>query len=315
MIRASSSSRLLLFAVVFVVLAILPSAARKPKQAAAASTPSAVPGATYVGADVCQGCHEDQFKQIEATPHAHAVLKEHGAGATNCEGCHGPGSAHVEGGGDKSKIFRFTSASPAQVNAQCLACHGENDSHADFRRSMHARNGVACTSCHSPHKPAERSYLLLAKSPQLCYTCHNEIKPDFQKPFHHKVNENLVQCSDCHDVHGQAGRLLRASSDRDAVCFKCHSDLQGPFVFEHEPMRTEGCVQCHTPHGSVNPRMLKRANVNLLCLDCHTNSFSGAVPTAVPIGPTHNQAQRYQACILCHSFIHGSNSSEVFFKP
>lgn len=318
--RVRSPYRLFLYAVLFLVaFAVMPLAARKPQQAV--SGPAAPPaGATYVGADTCQGCHEEQFKQIGITPHAHAALKANGTTANNCEGCHGPGSAHVEGGGDKTKIFRFPAASAAQVNAQCLACHAESQNQANFRRSMHARNGVACTSCHSPHKPAQRNYLLVSKSPQLCYSCHNEIKPDFSKPFHHKVNENLVSCTDCHDAHGQATRQLRASSREDMVCFKCHSDIQGPFLYEHEPIRTEGCMACHTPHGATTPRMLKRANVNLMCLDCHTNSFNPvdtkrSINAPVPVGPAHNQAQRYQDCLQCHAFIHGSNSSNVFFKP
>jgi DmsE family decaheme c-type cytochrome len=261
------------------------------------------------------------------TPHGHAVLKTNGTSADMCEACHGPGSAHVEGGGDKSKIFRFAGTAPAAISAQCLACHGESHTQGNFRRSMHFRNGVACTDCHSPHKPKQQDFLLVAKTPQLCYSCHSEIKPDFSKPFHHKVNENLVSCTDCHDAHGENVRQLRASARNDMVCFKCHSDIQGPFIYEHEPVRTEGCTVCHTPHGATTPRMLKRANVNLLCLGCHSNSFDtralSATPPSrdtsidapVPIGPAHNQAQRYQDCLQCHAFIHGSNTSNVFFKP
>jgi len=315
------------FAVAVIVLAaVAPLLARKPQEAAPPAQGAAT-GATYVGADTCRGCHEDQFKQIEMTPHGHAVLKTNGTSADMCEACHGPGSAHVEGGGDKSKIFRFAGTAPAAISAQCLACHGESHTQGNFRRSMHFRNGVACTDCHSPHKPKQQDFLLVAKTPQLCYSCHSEIKPDFSKPFHHKVNENLVSCTDCHDAHGENVRQLRASARNDMVCFKCHSDIQGPFIYEHEPVRTEGCTVCHTPHGATTPRMLKRANVNLLCLGCHSNSFDtralSATPPSrdtsidapVPIGPAHNQAQRYQDCLQCHAFIHGSNTSNVFFKP
>ena len=65
-------------------------------------------------------------------------------------------------------------------------------------------------------------------------------------------------------------RQVRALPSGDAVCYKCHVDKQGPFVYEHVPVKTEGCSSCHTPHGSTNPRLLKVSLVNMLCLQCHT---------------------------------------------
>jgi DmsE family decaheme c-type cytochrome len=98
----------------------------------------------------------------------------------------------------------------------------------------------------------------------------------------------------------------------DSWFAKCHTDKAGPFVFEHQAVKIEGCVSCHTPHGSSNPRLLKRSQVNLLCLECHSLTVDAGAP-AVPT--FHKQDQKYQACTLCHVAIHGSNSSNVFFKP
>jgi DmsE family decaheme c-type cytochrome len=133
------------------------------------------------------------------------------------------------------------------------------------------------------------------------------------RPFHHRVQEGLLVCSDCHNEHGTfQPKMLRTSANQDQVCFKCHTDKQGPFVYEHVPVKTEGCTICHFPHGSNNPHMLKRAQVNQLCLECHTTG--GVMGAPGPIGPAHNQAQKYQACTLCHTQIHGSNTSAVFFR-
>jgi DmsE family decaheme c-type cytochrome len=166
--------------------------------------------------------------------------------------------------------------------------------------------------CHSAHSPKVKDGLLIAAQPQLCYTCHLEAKAEFSKPFHHRVNEKLIGCNDCHNPHGgYLQRNLRTTAAQDATCFTCHAEKAGPFVFEHAPVKTEGCVSCHTPHGSVNPRLLKRSNVNLLCLECHTFTVDSAAP-AIP--SFHNQAQKYQACTMCHTQIHGSNQSSVFFK-
>jgi DmsE family decaheme c-type cytochrome len=256
--------------------------------------------------EVCKTCHEDLYqKNFEKTPHFKTTLKDgHG-----CESCHGPGSAHVEGGGDVSKIISFKDLSRQESSSRCLTCHGESHEQRHFSASSHASSDVGCLDCHSPHHATEPQHLLAKKAPDLCYGCHVSAKADFARPYHHRVNEGLVRCSDCHNVHGTTTiRQVRTLPSGDAVCFKCHADKQGPFVYEHVPVKTEGCSSCHTPHGSTNPRLLRVNTINLLCLQCHTFPVQG------PQGPAHNQATKYQACTMCHMAIHGSNASSVFFK-
>ena len=288
-------------------------AAQKPPVAESAPAPNA----TYVGAEVCKGCHEELYNKFSPNAHSHLLTEKKvmaGVEAHGCESCHGPGSAHVEGGGDATKIVRFERLSAEEASARCQGCHQASE-RSNFHRSAHLENGVGCTSCHSIHAAKERADLLLAGSPQLCYQCHTEVKAEFGRPFRHRVNEGLVGCSDCHNEHGGfQPHQLRASAEQDQVCLKCHAEKRGPFVYEHEPVKSEGCTSCHTPHGSTNPRLLKVSQVNVLCLQCHTMSVAN-IPSQPPIGPAHNQAQKYQACTLCHAYIHGSNFSEVFFKP
>ncbi len=267
----------------------------------------------YAGAETCKGCHEEIYKKFEPTPHWKTTLgKVGGIEAHGCESCHGPGADHVSGGGDKSKIFTFKSATSKQISERCLECHQYGEEHSNYARSVHKTNDVSCTDCHSVHNARERQFLLAKSQPQLCFSCHQDVKPEFNKPFRHRVNENLVKCTDCHNQHGGfMTRQLRATAAQDQVCFKCHVDKAGPFVFEHHAVKPEGCVACHTPHGSSNPRLLKRSQVNLLCLECH----SLITEPGAPATPTfHNQAQKYQACTMCHVQIHGSNFDRVFFK-
>jgi DmsE family decaheme c-type cytochrome len=292
-----------------------PPATDKTGVSVQAETPQVTSGAgasEYVGAIVCKTCHEDIYNNWEKSPHWKTTLDiKGGPSHQGCEGCHGPGSAHVAGGGDKTKIFVFSEHSSKEINAQCLTCHAGGTQHMNAINSVHSKNDVSCTSCHSPHHAETKEFLLIKAQPALCYSCHLDKKAQFAMPFHHRVDEGLIQCSDCHNVHGTVGpKQVRTSSAQDAICFTCHIDKQGPFVYEHSTVKVDGCQSCHVPHGGPNPHMLKLSNVNLLCLQCHTTSFSSA-----PGAPSfHNQSTFFQACTLCHVEIHGSNFDATFFK-
>jgi DmsE family decaheme c-type cytochrome len=267
----------------------------------------------YVGSEVCMTCHRDIYKGWEKTPHWKTTLDTNGGPShQGCEGCHGPGAAHVAGGGDITKIFIFKEHSTKDINDRCLTCHASGTEHMNAVNSLHRQSDVSCISCHSPHHAETKEFLLVKSQPQLCYTCHLQQKPQFEMPFHHRVNEGLVQCTDCHNPHGTVGpKQVRTSAAQDAVCFKCHTDKQGPFVFEHAPVKVEGCSSCHSVHGSPNAHMMKVSNVNILCLQCHTTSTFSSAPGTPSF---HNQSTFFQACTLCHAQIHGSNFDPTFFK-
>ena len=290
----------------------------------------------YVGSETCATCHEDRDKEFQKTAHSKLAHEKSWKGkVVGCESCHGPGKAHVEAGGDKTKIRTFEGESAKQTSDTCLNCHSGREEHSNFIRGEHWRNDVGCTDCHSPHggvtgvnkassnvfvtsanaeKPGfANTKMLRAGEQQLCLRCHTETKHQFQLPSHHKVLEGAMKCSDCHNPHGgfeaKQGRL---SAGVDSACVKCHTDKQGPFAFEHAPVKTEGCASCHTPHGSSNPRMLNTPAVAQLCLTCHSTSHG--VGGAEPAGPAHNLAVQYRDCTACHTKIHGSHTSPVFMR-
>jgi cytochrome c5 len=114
-----------------------PVSARPPAQDAAKpaggqeKSQSAAPAARsgdYVGSETCKTCHEDMpskgfYKNFEDSPHFVTTLDtKKGPEWHGCEACHGPGKAHVEGGGDKTKIFAFRGASASEVSQRCLGC-------------------------------------------------------------------------------------------------------------------------------------------------------------------------------------------------
>jgi DmsE family decaheme c-type cytochrome len=260
----------------------------------------------YVGNDTCATCHQDVTDGLANNPHSKLALKHGGTGAT-CESCHGAGKAHVDGGGDVTKIVRFDKLTPKQIDETCLGCHA--NTHPNFLRSPHAKAGVSCLSCHSIHKSVPQTTLLVATQPKLCYQCHTDIKPSFAMLFHHPVNEGVVKCSDCHNVHGTfENNNLRATADQDAICTKCHTDVRGPFVFEHAPVKGEGCMSCHTPHGSVNARLLNMPNINVLCNQCHSGVSQDTVH-----GMSSGSSDSVP-CTSCHTYIHGSNMNAAFLQ-
>jgi DmsE family decaheme c-type cytochrome len=281
-------------------------AASGSKKAPAAAEVKAENPADFVGSDVCATCHAEVAKKFESNPHSKLALTHGGQGAT-CESCHGGGKAHVEGGGDVTKIKQISKLSVKQVDETCLGCHA--GAHPNFERSPHAKGGVGCTGCHSVHAGNTEEKLLKASQPKLCYQCHTDVKPQFSMPFHHKVNEGLVKCTDCHDAHGTFNaNNVRSTADQNMICTKCHAETRGPWVFEHAVVKGEGCTGCHTPHGSQNPRLLNVANINQLCNQCHSPVAADTVH-----GMSAGSADR-PVCITCHTMIHGSNVNPAFIR-
>jgi DmsE family decaheme c-type cytochrome len=262
--------------------------------------------ADFVGAETCVTCHEEVGNGFANNPHS-KMVKQHGSNGVPCENCHGAGKAHVDGGGDATKIFNPAKASAKDADAKCMSCH--QGQQANFARSPHAEANVSCVSCHSVHAGGGKVHLLKATQPSLCFQCHTDVKPQFSMPFHHKVNEGLVQCTACHDPHGTYNKKnLKSSAQRDQVCVKCHTELAGPFVYEHAPVEAEGCTACHSPHGSQNARMLNSGTVNDLCTQCHSPTHNFSTQFA---GHNQNGASD-NTCTICHTAIHGSNTSKIF---
>ena len=273
----------------------------------------AAPASPYVGSEACAVCHEDTAKAFAKTPHhvADGTDKKRGFAGRACESCHGPGAKHAESAA-AADIRNPGKLAAAQIDQVCLACHLNQPTHAGRLGSSHARDQVACTTCHKIH--AAGSEVLVARKTeainQQCESCHVAVAAQFQKPFHHKLPEGAMSCVDCHNPHGSMKQAMTQSfGANEPGCLNCHGDKRGPFTFEHGPVRFEGCSTCHAAHGSANARMLDRPQVRQVCLECHANlpAFNGTRTIGVVPPAFHDLlSPRYQNCTVCHQKIHGS---------
>jgi predicted CXXCH cytochrome family protein len=138
------------------------------------------------------------------------------------------------------------------------------EKHGPFKIGM-------CNSCHTSHQ-SQIPMLLIAKSPELCFTCHST--EDFKNKYVHKpVAEG--RCEDCHNTHTAPYKNLSRLEGNEA-CRKCHEkvfrsphpstplppdirvrskDPKAAHPLEkvddpRRPGRQLSCVSCHNPHSS-----------------------------------------------------------------
>lgn len=289
-------------------------ATQEPPKNEPPQTTTAPPAATTTAPEPgpsCADCH-DQAKTFGTNVHAMGEGRKGVVSNDTCTPCHGDGAEHIQAGGDKTKISvprRLTGA-----NDTCLLCHQKTTDKVTRKGGMHSNTaGVHCLTCHSIHQ-AQAEHLVAAPQLVLCGTCHAQSASFRNKPYAHHLQRGTMACSSCHEPHGRPGRdSLRRTSSGEMPCLGCHTDKRGPFVFQHGAIAAGDCTNCHEPHGSVNPKMLTRASVAEVCLECHSTLGSttyGSQPPAF-----HNiSLARYQNCTTCHVAIHGSNRDPQLLK-
>lgn len=166
-------------------------------------------------------------------------------------------------------------AAPAEPEAQCLACHGQQGLtktfekgealplHVDaaaFAGSVHA--AVGCGGCHAAidlkkHPAATRkfesarAYSLAAV--EACRTCHQPVFDAYLGSMHGKARDQAGSaapiCADCHRPHAVT-RISGAERVRD-TCLTCHANAPAaheswlPNTAQHLEM--VACAACHAP--------------------------------------------------------------------
>ena len=226
-------------------------------------SPPSIPGAEYVGAEICGECHETEHKYFELSDHASVAVaitdEDAEAGeAEACETCHGPGSLHVEGMGDKSSIIKVGSET-------CFSCHLDIKGKFQLQHHHPVPEGfMSCVDCHNMHGSDVRATggESLLMQDDKCFRCHKEKRGPFV--FEHDAMRE--GCQVCHNPHGSISDKLLVAG-QTTTCLRCHWEIAfnqsttlGNVIHASFSIgQGEECIDHHrAPHGSNIWRTLTR---------------------------------------------------------
>jgi len=191
-------------------------------------------------------------------------------------------------------------APAASAVKTCYDCHQKQKQLYTSRKFIHQPTKEEnCESCHKRHGFAQ-TLVLTATTNDLCYSCHADLKAEFDKAsVHFPVSDG--KCWDCHDPHASDKKgLLRAAPeglDDPSACFMCHKaelDSSLHAAVPHPPFNELECTRCHAPHASEHTGLLT-APANDLCGSCHSPADSRMTAAH---GARHVAGL---ACTECHS--------------
>ncbi|WP_428939542.1 cytochrome c3 family protein [Fontivita pretiosa] len=252
--------------------------------------------------ETCTFCHKIDVQDM---PVVHKPLQE-----GQCLSCHNP---H---GGATAKFTRGRTLAEL-----CNTCHKDV---VAGRKTLHGPAAAgACGSCHQSHA-APFPKLLPAQGPDLCLSCHTEMKTQMtQVKFTHKAVEQ--NCTNCHDPHASDfPRQIRQSPFE--MCTSCHEHEKikrdaTQSRYKHSIVTTDNaCLNCHTAHGGDLARLM-RAEPIKVCMKCHADKIQVGKdkvvasvaevldPNTVKHGPI-----RDGNCGGCHN-VHGSEVARLLSKP
>lgn len=207
-------------------------------------------GREYVGMETCSGCHQEAVRKFALAPHGMRVIV--GDRDRTCETCHGPGSLHVEGGGDKSKIVN-----PRDNPEMCFQCH--IDKKVQFQMQYHhpvLEGHVSCADCHEIHEVATFAGATgLGTQSEICTKCHKEQKGPFVFA-HEAMNQGCAPT--CHSPHGSNYNKMLVA-DVSTLCLGCHWDMR---------VNTVGAGY-NQPIGSSSHGTSRPMGRGYMCTDCH----------------------------------------------
>lgn len=266
----------------------------------------------------CKDCHSDKSENKFM----------HYPAEDACDNCHmETGNEHP---GDE---LGFDLAD--EMPGLCFLCHEE------FKGDMlHGPVEMGeCLMCHSPHG-SENPSVLMTKSPDLCFDCHDTKDIMESSPVVHGAANSGKSCMNCHSPHASSEPRLFIEEERK-LCLSCHirsvtkdgqklaaiGRMLDPGHVVHGVFEEEGCSVCHKGHASSEVSLLNAAfpaglyasgkpeNFEL-CFTCHDPGLMEEENTSWAtefrdgernLHYVHMHGEKARSCKLCHS-VHGSHN-------
>jgi cytochrome b subunit of formate dehydrogenase len=176
---------------------------------------------------------------------------------------------------------RAQTKTPADPDADCLACHGQSNLKSDSGRNVYvdpAKNqasvhaGLNCTSCHTDIKEFPHPNKIARVK---CGSCHEEQASNIPNSAHSVLGEQA--CASC---HGSAHYVQPAATVMPRQCGSCHDDEVKDFLVSvHGTASKNGgpsCQTCHGPAHMIQPTQdpaspVAKKNLPDTCGTCHSN--------------------------------------------
>jgi predicted CXXCH cytochrome family protein len=233
--------------------------------------------------EYCLPCHTTGWDETKNNGGADEAENYENLLGIQCESCHGPGSLHVEGGGDKTQI---TVTYGAEL---CGSCHnGEHHpTYDEWEESIHAyaleglksssHAGDHCLVCHSADYIYDRTVTIdTAQEGLTCVACH---KAHGSFNDHQLLLPGEEICISCHTMgDAQPGSTPHHASYEMLMGFGGYEWPGEPYSNSpHTTMIPERCVRCHMwTEGMIeeNPAVMGHTfepNINV-CQECHPSA-------------------------------------------
>jgi predicted CxxxxCH...CXXCH cytochrome family protein len=199
----------------------------------------------------------------------------------------------------------------------CLSCHvvGQIAERKDFvsgdkaipgvSGNSHSWDALAVNSTYETNLPTspEMAARLTIGDSIVCSTCHDQHNGALASPYIRIDNTNDAICKDCHSAR-DVGLYTDVTPGYGSHPVDVILDTVGVRFGESPTLATHNdSVQCSTCHGihdvtdatlTTDGNLLKMANDNNLCLDCHAYS-----------------SHQGQTCITCHQ-VHNTDKSNIY---
>ncbi len=225
----------------------------------------------------------------------------------------------------------------------CFSCHEEEKPAITGNKYVHKPVSKGeCLECHEVHSSNDPK-LIFAKSPDLCYFCHDKLEKSIEKSavVHLPATEE-GGCVGCHSPHSSPEKKMLVSNPK-TLCLSCHNKTltKGDRKITNidkllkkskvvHPALKKSCNSCHDPHASENKYLLSipyplgnyapgtEENYEL-CFGCHDTDLLLLERTKYAtefrdgdrnLHYVHVNKEKGRTCNNCHS-IHGSSREHL----